>query len=150
MPTNLYGTNDNYHPEHSHVIPGLLRRFHEAKLHNAPEVVCWGSGNPRREFLHVDDLADACYFLLQNYSAAEHINIGSGLDLTIKALAELIAKVVGFSGVILWDETKPDGTPRKLLDVSKLTALGWKYKIELENGLKQTYQDFLSNKNRRK
>ncbi|MDR1324383.1 MAG: GDP-L-fucose synthase [Candidatus Margulisbacteria bacterium] len=150
MPTNLYGTNDNYHPEHSHVIPGLIRRFHEAKINQAPEVICWGAGSPRREFLHVDDLADACYFLLQNYSAAEHINVGCGVDLTIKELAELIAKIVGFSGVILWDKTKPDGTPRKLLDVSKLTTLGWKYKIDLENGLRQTYQDFLSNKNLRK
>ncbi|GBR73012.1 GDP-L-fucose synthase [Candidatus Termititenax aidoneus] len=150
MPTNLYGTNDNYHPEHSHVIPGLIRRFHEAKINKAPEVVCWGSGSPRREFLHVDDLADACYFLLQNYSAAEQLNIGAGTDLTIKELAERIAKVVGFSGVILWDKTKPDGTPRKLLDVGKLSALGWKYKIDLETGLRQTYQDFLSNKNLRK
>ncbi|MDR1453611.1 MAG: GDP-L-fucose synthase [Candidatus Margulisbacteria bacterium] len=150
MPTNLYGTNDNYHPEHSHVIPGLIRRFHEAKINNAPEVVCWGTGSPRREFLHVDDLADACYFLLQNYSSAEHVNVGAGTDLTIKELAGLIAKVVGFSGVILWDETKPDGTPRKLLDVSKLTSLGWKYKIDLETGLRQTYQDFLNNKNIRK
>jgi GDP-L-fucose synthase len=150
MPTNLYGANDNYHPEHSHVIPGLLRRFHEAKLNNAPEVVCWGTGSPRREFLHVADLADACYFLLQNYSGAEHINVGTGVDLTIKELAGLIAQIVGYNGKIVWDETKPDGTPRKLLDVSKLTALGWKYKIDLENGLRQTYQDFLSNKNIRK
>jgi GDP-L-fucose synthase len=150
MPTNLYGPNDNYHPEHSHVIPGLLRRFHEAKITRAPQVVCWGSGSPLREFLHVDDLADACYYLLQNYSGAEHINIGTGTDLTIKALAELISSIVSYTGEIIWDRTKPDGTPRKLLDVSKLNALGWKHKIKLETGLKQTYQDFLSNTNIRK
>jgi len=150
MPTNLYGINDNYQPEHSHVIPGLLRRFYEAKINNAPEVVCWGTGSPKREFLYVDDLADACYFLLQNYSGAEHVNIGSGTDLTIKELAGLIAKTVGYTGKIVWDKTKPDGTPQKLLNVSKLHSLGWKHKIDLENGLQQAYQDFLSNKNIRK
>ncbi|GBR76358.1 GDP-L-fucose synthase [Candidatus Termititenax persephonae] len=147
MPTNLYGANDNYHPENSHVIPGLLRRFHEAKIRNAPQVVCWGTGKPLREFLHVDDLADACYHLLQNYSGAEHINIGCGQDLTIKALAELIAKVVGYPGELVWDKTKPDGTPRKLLDISKLKNLGWTYKIDLEAGLTQVYQDFLQKQN---
>ena len=150
MPTNLYGTNDNYHAENSHVIPGLLRRFHEAKINNAPEVVCWGTGSPKREFLNVDDLADACYFLLQNYSGAEHLNIGTGTDLTIKELAELIAKTIGYTGKIVWDKTKPDGTPRKLLDVSKLNALGWKHNINLETGLRLAYEDFLNNKNIRK
>ncbi|MDR2432127.1 MAG: GDP-L-fucose synthase [Candidatus Margulisbacteria bacterium] len=147
MPTNLYGPNDNYHPEHSHVIPGLIRRFHEAKINKAPEVVCWGSGSPRREFLHVADLADACYYLLQNYSGAEQINVGSGADLTVKELAGIVAKTVGYAGGILWDTARPDGAQRKLLDVSKLTAMGWTYKIDLETGLRQTYQDFLDNKN---
>ena len=143
MPTNLYGPGDNYHPENSHVIPGLIRRFHEAKINSSPEAVCWGTGSPKREFLYVDDLADACYFLMQNYSEAQHLNIGVGTDLSIKDLSLLIAKVVGFNGHIVWDTAKPDGTPRKLLDVSKLHSLGWKHKTSLEDGLRNAYADFV-------
>lgn len=145
MPTNLYGPNDNYHPEHSHVLPALIRRFHEAKVSGAKEVVCWGTGAPLREFLYVDDLADACVFLMNNYSGNETVNLGTGKELSIKQLTELVAKVVGYMGKISWDSTKPDGTPRKLLDVSKLSSLGWHYKTELEDGIRLTYADFLNN-----
>lgn len=145
MPTNLYGPNDNYHPEHSHVLPALIRRFHEAKVSGAKEVVCWGTGAPLREFLYVDDLADACVFLMNNYSGNETVNLGTGKELSIKQLTELVAKIVGYTGKISWDSTKPDGTPRKLLDVSKLSSLGWHYKTELEDGIRLTYADFLNN-----
>lgn len=145
MPTNLYGPNDNYHPEHSHVLPALIRRFHEAKENNLPEVVCWGDGSSLREFLYVDDLADLCVFLMNNYSGNETVNAGTGKEITIKELAELVAKIVGYKGKIVWDTTKPNGTPRKLLDVSKSKAMGWSYKIELEDGIKLAYDDFLHN-----
>ncbi len=143
MPTNLYGPNDNYHPQHSHVLPALIRRFHEAKEAGAPTVTCWGTGAPLREFLYVDDLADACVYLMNTYSGNETVNLGTGKELTIRQLTELVAKVVGYTGEILWDPTKPDGTPRKLLDVTKLEKLGWHYKTELEEGIRLTYQDFL-------
>ena len=145
MPTNLYGPNDNYHPKHSHVLPALIRRFHEAKESGAKEVYCWGTGSPLREFLYVDDLADACVYLMNNYSGNETVNLGTGKELTIKELTELVAKVVGYEGEIKWDTSKPDGTPRKLLDVSKLESLGWKYKTELEEGIRLSYEDFLNN-----
>ena len=145
MPTNLYGPNDNYHPTHSHVLPALIRRFHEAKVDNLPYVTCWGTGKPLREFLYVDDLADACVFLMNNYSGNETVNLGTGKELTIKELTELVAKVIGYTGEIRWDSSKPDGTPRKLLDVSKLESLGWHYKTELEEGIRLSYQDFLTN-----
>jgi GDP-L-fucose synthase len=145
MPTNLYGPNDNYHPTHSHVLPALIRRFHEAKLNNLKEVTCWGSGSPLREFLYVDDLAEACVFLMNNYSGDETVNLGTGKELTIKELTEIVAKVIGYTGDIKWDTTKPDGTPRKLLDVSKLESLGWKYHTELEEGIRLSYEDFLNN-----
>ena len=145
MPTNLYGPNDNYHPTHSHVLPALIRRFHEAKEAGLPSVSCWGTGKALREFLYVDDLADACLFLMNNYSGDETVNVGTGKELSIKELTELVAKVVGYEGEIQWDSTKPDGTPRKLLDVSKLENLGWKYTVELEEGIKLSYQDFLEN-----
>ena len=145
MPTNLYGPNDNYHPEHSHVLPALIRRFHEAKEAQAPEVIIWGTGSPLREFLYVDDLADACLFLMNNYSGSETVNFGTGKELSIKQLAELIQSIIGYKGRLVFDETKPDGTPRKLLDVSKLERLGWKYKTELADGIKLAYDDFLRN-----
>ena len=145
MPTNLYGPNDNYHPTHSHVLPALIRRFHEAKVSGATEVTCWGTGTPLREFLYVDDLADACVFLMNNYSGNETVNVGTGKELTIKELTELTAKVIGYTGEIKWDSTKPDGTPRKLLDVSKLKNLGWTYQTELEDGIRLAYEDFLNN-----
>ena len=145
MPTNLYGPNDNYHPEHSHVLPALIRRFHEAKVSGAGEVVCWGTGKPLREFLYVDDLADACLFLMNNYSGNETVNVGTGKEVTIKQLTQMVAKVIGYKGQIKWDGSKPDGTPRKLLDVTKLTNLGWKYKVELEDGIRLAYEDFLNN-----
>lgn len=145
MPTNQYGPNDNYHPEHSHVLPALIRRFHEAKVAGAESVTCWGDGSPLREFMYVDDLADLCVFLMNNYSGNETVNAGTGKELTIKALTELVAKVVGYKGRIEWDTTRPNGTPRKLLDISKATALGWHYKTELEDGLRLTYEDFLKN-----
>ena len=145
MPTNLYGPNDNYHPEHSHVLPALIRRFHEAKEAGLREVTCWGDGSPLREFLYVDDLANLCVFLMNNYSGNETVNAGTGKELTIKALTELVAKVVGYQGAIKWDTTRPNGTPRKLLDVSKATALGWTYKTELEDGIRLAYEDFLNN-----
>lgn len=143
MPTNLYGYNDNYHPQNSHVLPAMIRRFHEAKVEGKNEVVIWGSGRPKREFLFADDLAEACYFLMEHYSEPDPINVGIGTDLTIKELAHLIKKIVGFEGEITFDFTKPDGTPRKLMDVTKLHAKGWKHKIELEEGIKLAYQDFL-------
>lgn len=143
MPTNLYGINDNYHPDNSHVIPGLIRRFHDAKTTNAPEVVVWGTGSPMREFLFADDLGDACVFVMQQYSGNDIVNIGSGVEVTIKTLAELIKNTVGYTGALRFDATKPDGTPRKLLDVSKLTNLGWRAQTRLEDGLKAAYQDFL-------
>ena len=145
MPTNLYGKNDNYHPEHSHVLPALIRRFHEAKVNNLSEVTCWGTGTPLREFLYVDDVADACVYLMNTYSGNQTVNLGTGKEVSIQKLTELVAKVVGFTGEIKWDSTKPDGTPRKLLDVSKLEKLGWRYKTELEEGIRLTYQDFLNN-----
>jgi len=145
MPTNLYGYNDNYHPENSHVLPALIRRLHEAKINNAAEVIIWGSGTPRREFLFADDLAEACFFLMKNYNEKELINIGTGQDLTIHELALLIKSVIGFEGNLVFDTSKPDGSPRKLMDVSKLNHLGWNYKIGLEEGLKWTYVDFLKN-----
>ena len=145
MPTNLYGPNDNYHPEHSHVLPALIRRFHEAKEAGLKEVVCWGDGSPLREFLYVDDLANLCVFLMNNYSGNETVNAGTGKEITIKNLAELVADIVGYKGEIRWDATKPNGTPRKLLDVSKATRLGWTYKTELEEGIRLAYDDFLHN-----
>lgn len=143
MPTNLYGYNDNYHPENSHVLPALIRKFHEAKTSGAASVTVWGTGSPLREFLFADDLADACYFLMQEYNEAGLVNIGTGLDLSIKDLALLIKEVVGFTGDLVFDTSKPDGTPRKLLDVSKLHKLGWKHRIALQEGLALAYQDFL-------
>jgi GDP-L-fucose synthase len=141
MPTNLYGPNDNYHPKNSHVLPALLRKFHEAKNANKDFVEIWGSGTPLREFLHVDDLADACYFLMEKYNDAGIINIGVGEDLSIWDLSILIKKIIGFEGEIILDQSKPDGTPRKLLDVSKLHSLGWNHKIQLKAGIKSVYDD---------
>ena len=145
MPTNLYGPNDNYHPEHSHVLPALIRRFHEAKVEGKESVTCWGDGSPLREFLYVDDLANLCVFLMNHYSGNETVNAGTGKELTIRELTELVARVVGFTGRIEWDTIKPNGTPRKLLDVSKATKLGWTYKTELEDGIRLSYKDFLEN-----
>lgn len=145
MPTNLYGPNDNYHPTHSHVLPALIRRFHEAKVEGKSSVTCWGDGSPLREFLYVDDLANLCVFLMNHYSGNETVNAGTGKELTIKALTELVARVVGYEGEILWDPSKPNGTPRKLLDVSKAESLGWKYRTELEDGIRLAYDDFLHN-----
>ena len=145
MPTNLYGPNDNYHPEHSHVLPALIRRFHEAKESGAEIVTCWGDGSPLREFLYVDDLANLCVFLMENYSGNETVNAGTGKELSIRELTELVAKTVGYEGRIEWDTTRPNGTPRKLLDVSKAAALGWTYKTELEEGIALAYRDFLEN-----
>ena len=141
MPTNLYGTNDNYHPENSHVLPALIRRIVLAKKNRDSSVVIWGTGTPRREFMHVDDLADACYFLLQNYNEAGHVNIGWGEDISIKELATLISTEVVYTGSLEFDTTKPDGTPRKLMDTSKLTKLGWKPSIQLIDGIKQTIKE---------
>lgn len=157
MPTNLYGENDNFHPENSHVIPALMRRFHEAKERNDAEVVVWGSGKPMREFLHVDDMAAASIHVMEldsaTYSAntesmLSHINVGTGVDCTIREMAETMAKVVGFTGQLTFDSTKPDGTPRKLLNVDRLASLGWRYAIDLEQGLSATYQWFLANQNK--
>ncbi|MBD5239671.1 MAG: GDP-L-fucose synthase [Bacteroidales bacterium] len=142
MPTNLYGPGDNYHPENSHVLPALIRRFHEAKISGAESVTCWGDGSPLREFLYVDDLAELCVFLMNNYSDAETVNAGTGKELSIKELTELVAKTVGFNGRILWDTSRPNGTPRKLLDVSKAARLGWTYHTELPEGIRLTYEDF--------
>ncbi|RMG35800.1 MAG: GDP-L-fucose synthase, partial [Methanobacteriota archaeon] len=143
MPTNLYGPNDNFDLETSHVLPALIRKFHEAKLRHAAQVVIWGTGKPRREFLHVDDLADACLFLMQNYQGNEIVNVGVGEDISIQELAILIKEIVGFKGEIINDTTKPDGTPRKLLNVSRLNALGWKARIGLKEGIEKTYRWFL-------
>ena len=145
MPTNLYGPNDNYHPAHSHVLPALIRRFHEAKEQGLPEVACWGDGSPLREFLYVDDLANLCVFLMNSYSGNETVNAGTGKELTIRELARTVAEIVGYEGKIVWDGSKPNGTPRKLLDVSKATALGWTYRTELADGIRLAYEDFLSN-----
>lgn len=142
MPTNLYGPNDNYDLNNSHVLPALIRKFHTAKITNAPSVEVWGTGSPMREFLHVDDLADACYFLLQNYDEELFLNIGTGEDLTIKALAEMIKEIVGFEGELKWNTDKPDGTPRKLMDVSRLHKLGWKHRIGLHEGISAVYAEF--------
>jgi GDP-L-fucose synthase len=144
MPTNLYGPGDNYHPTNSHVLPALIRRFHEAKLAGAPEVAAWGTGSPKREFLHVDDLADACAHLLALDNPPDWINVGTGTDVTIKELTETVAAVTGYTGKISWDATKPDGTPRKLMDVSRLAAHGWRAKIALREGVEKTYASFLS------
>jgi GDP-L-fucose synthase len=146
MPTNLYGPGDNYHPQNSHVLPGLIRRFHEAKEAARDEVVVWGTGSPKREFLHVDDLADACAFLLQVPNPPDWINIGTGKDVTIREVAAIVAAVVGFKGRLAWDPSKPDGTPRKLLDVSRLTALGWKARTGLQQGIEHAYASFLAEK----
>lgn len=156
MPTNLYGENDNFHPENSHVIPALMRRFHEAKLNNDEQVVVWGTGTPMREFLHVDDMAAASVYVMEldnktyqdnTQPMLSHINVGTGVDCTIREMAETMAKVVGFAGKVVFDSSKPDGTPRKLMDVSRLKSLGWSYSIELEDGLDKTYQWFLQNQN---
>lgn len=146
MPTNLYGPGDNYHLQNSHVLPALIRKFHEAKETGQPEVVAWGTGSPRREFLHVDDLADACAFLLRLDNPPDWINVGTGTDVTIKELTETIATVTGYTGRIVWDSTKPDGTPRKLMDVSRLTKLGWRAKLGLAEGVAKTYESFLAEK----
>lgn len=150
MPTNLYGPNDNFDLQSSHVLPALIRKFHEAKENGAPNVTLWGSGSPMREFLHVDDFADAAVFLMQKYDGSEIVNVGTGEDVTIKELAELIRDAVGYKGELLWDTEKPDGTPRKLLDVSRLHKLGWKHRIELQRGIKDTYQWYLDNIDRLK
>lgn len=142
MPTNLYGPNDNYDLQHAHVLPSLIRKFHEAKKNNVPAVTVWGTGSPRREFLHADDLASACCFLMENYNESGLVNIGTGRDLTIGELASMIKEVVGYEGTIVYDHTKPDGTPRKLLDVSRLDALGWKYSIELRDGITSVYDAY--------
>ena len=145
MPTNLYGPNDNYHPEHSHVLPALIRRFHEAKEQGLDSVICWGDGSPMREFLYVDDLAILCVFLMNHYSGNETVNAGSGKELSIKELTEKVARIVGYEGKIMWDPTRPNGTPRKLLDVSKAKALGWEAKVGLDEGIRLAYEDFLHN-----
>lgn len=145
MPTNLYGPNDNYHPTHSHVLPALIRRFHEAKESCAASVTCWGDGSPLREFLYVDDLANLCVFLMNNYSGNETVNAGTGKEISIKDLTKLVAMIVGYEGEILWDVSRPNGTPRKLLDVSKAAKLGWTYQTELEDGIRLAYEDFLNN-----
>lgn len=151
MPTNLYGPNDNYDLKTSHVMAALIRKFHEAKMNNALQIIVWGTGAPRREFLHVDDMADACVYLMENYDApdiGEFVNIGVGEDLTIRELAELIGDIVGYKGEIVYDTTKPDGTPQKLLDVSRLCRLGWKSRISLRDGIEQTYESYVSKSNR--
>lgn len=145
MPTNMYGPNDNYDLNTSHVLPALIRKFHEAKIEGHSEVTVWGSGNPKREFMHSDDMADACLFLMKNYNAAGHINIGLGVDVSIRELAEMIMEIVGYKGSIIFDSSKPDGTPRKLLDVSKIAELGWKAGIDLRSGLKTVYKNFIDN-----
>ena len=150
MPTNLYGPNDNYDLENSHVLPAMIRKFHEAKERGDASMTLWGTGAPMREFLHADDLAEACIYLMETYSDAELVNIGTGIDVTIKELADTVKEIVGFEGSIQWDTSRPDGTPRKLMDVSKLHSLGWKHKIELKDGIALAYQDFLTNVNIRK
>jgi GDP-L-fucose synthase len=147
MPTNLYGPNDNYDLNNSHVLPALIRKFHEAKINNTSEVVVWGTGSPKREFLHVDDLASACFYLLENYNERELVNVGCGEDVSIKELANIIKEIVGFEGELVFDTTKPDGTPRKLMDVSKLNSVGWKDSISLETGITAVYSDFKSTYN---
>lgn len=144
MPTNLYGPNDNYDLQTSHVLPALIHKFHLAKINHSLSVTLWGSGSPKREFLYADDLANACFYLMQNYNEKQFVNIGTGEDLTIHELASLIKNIVGYKGEIIWDRTKPDGTPRKLMDVSKIHSLGWKHEIGLEKGIKKVYEDFLS------
>ena len=143
MPTNLYGPNDNYDLNNSHVLPALLRKFHEAKVNEDNQVVVWGTGSPKREFLHVADLADACFFLMENYSGSDFVNVGSGKDLSIKELALMIKEIVGFGGSVVFDISKPDGTPRKLMDVGRINGLGWKYKIELEDGIRSVYNELI-------
>lgn len=145
MPTNLYGPNDNYHLEHSHVLPALIRRFHEAKEKGDKVVVCWGDGSPMREFLYVDDLANLCVFLMNEYSGNETVNAGTGKEISIKELSEKVAGIVGYKGEIRWDTSRPNGTPRKLLDVSKAASLGWRYRTELDEGIRKAYEDFLKN-----
>ncbi len=145
MPTNLYGPGDNFNLENSHVMPALIRKFHDAKINNLPEVIVWGTGTPRREFLHVDDMADACVFLMNTYDGEEFINVGVGEDITIKELAETVKEVVGYEGELIFDTTKPDGTPRKLLDIEKLNDAGWKARINIDAGVKSTYQWFRDN-----
>lgn len=145
MPTNLYGPNDNYDLEKSHVLPAMIRKFHEAKNQGLPNVTLWGTGSPMREFLHADDLAAACLYLMGNYSESELVNVGTGVDVTIKELAETVKEIVGFDGKIIWDTTKPDGTPRKLMDVSKLHNVGWRHTIDLKEGIALAYADFLEN-----
>lgn len=145
MPTNLYGPNDNFHPENSHVLPALIRKFHEAKINNYDKVVVWGTGKARREFLYVDDLAEACIFLMKEYSGETHLNIGTGMDLEIKELAEIIKNIVNYKGEIVYDFLKPDGTPQKLLDVSKINKIGWKAKTDLLDGITKTYQWYVNN-----
>jgi GDP-L-fucose synthase len=142
MPTNMYGPNDNYDLQNSHVLPALIRKFHEAKVSGAREVVCWGTGSPFREFLYSDDLAEACVFLMERYSDEQFINIGSGSEVTIKELAEMVGRIIGFEGKIVWDTSKPDGTPRKLMDSSRLFAMGWKPRVKLEEGIRLAYSDF--------
>lgn len=148
MPTNMYGPNDNYDLQSSHVLPALIRKFHEAKTSGSRTVTCWGTGSPLREFLFADDLARACVFLMENYSEEQFINVGSGSDLSIRELAELIQRIVGFTGEIIWDQTKPDGTPRKLMDSSRLFALGWKPQVDLATGIRLAYEDFLKRQNK--
>jgi GDP-L-fucose synthase len=143
MPTNMYGPNDNYDLQTSHVLPALIRKFHEAKISGAPSVTCWGSGAPLREFLYADDLAKACLFLMEHYSGEQFINVGYGSDVTIRELAQIISSIVGFNGKTIWDTSKPDGTPRKLMDSSRLFALGWKPQVDLVSGIKLAYGDFL-------
>jgi GDP-L-fucose synthase len=147
MPTNLYGPNDNYNLQNSHVLPALIRKFHEAKLEQKSEVEIWGTGKPLREFLHADDLGEACIFLMQNYTGLQHVNIGTGTDISIKDLALMIKGIVGYEGQLVFDSSKPDGTPRKLMDVSYLHQLGWKHQIDLEKGIKMVYQDFIKKEN---
>ncbi len=144
MPTNMYGPNDNYDLENSHVLPALIRKFHEAKITNQHEVEIWGSGKPLREFMYADDLADACYFLMQNYNEKQFVNVGTGVDLSISDLAKMIGDIIGFRGNLVFNSSKPDGTPRKLMDVTKLHSLGFKHKTDLEEGIKLAYQDFLN------
>jgi GDP-L-fucose synthase len=146
MPTNLYGPNDNFSLKSSHVLPALIRRFHDAKVEGQRELVVWGTGSPRREFLHVDDLADACVYIARHYDEAEHINVGTGEDLTIRELAEMVRDIVHPEADLTFDTSKPDGTPRKLLDVSRLHGLGWRHKIELRQGIESSYQWFLENR----
>ncbi len=149
MPTNLYGPNDNYDPMNSHVLPALIRRFHEAKVASAPQVVVWGTGSPLREFMYVDDLADACVFLMENYDGSDIVNIGTGQEVSIKRLAEIVKDAVGYTGELVFDTTKPDGTPRKLLDCTRLHDLGWKHQVAMEEGIRLAYQDFLKTGGRR-